>query len=417
MKTTKQAKAYKLNLSPIFDAKLADDYQQFFADNGIPSSAKSGATFDLCRSLPFSNSNFLGFTKDVLRNSYQSLLNTPVDLNHDRSIMIGSTIKSEIIEAEDDQPIIIRVCSAFWKDRLEYWGIENVADENGWSMECIFRDWSWYINGKILTRDECPREWDNKVDEILSGKPVYDDIGNRMTLLAGGSQPDSILEFNGLALVAWWDRPADSLSTETYLEVANQKGVDKMANIFSQEQVNEAKASERKVVESEFSSKITKLEGDLTQAQASISDKDSKIKELEGQLTEVNTKLAEANTKLTEVNGQVTELTEKVSKAEASIKEKEDNERFESRKSALASKGLSYREEKNDFIKTATDESFNDWVADLEAIASATTKTLQTKASELGFQGFASISLTGKGSESNEGDDPNKQTEKVNILF
>jgi hypothetical protein len=385
----KQIKSYILHLEPEFNSDLQNSYVDFFRENGIPSKNKQGAVFDLCRSLPAYNKNDLGLRPEILEASYKTIVHTLGNLNHRRDLVIGSTIRSDLIKNENE-PTVMRVCAVFWKDRLRDHDIESIAQQNGFSMEALFTDWEFLINGKIYTRDEKPDITEEQVDDlILRGKPIYDSNGNRVVVLAGTLEKP--IEFSGFGVIIEDKNPADPLSDKTYLEVASEKnnknGDDLKVELTEQqlhEKINEAIAS----VKAEY-------EGKLQTIQASITEKENQFKELEALLA-----------------------TEKEAKekAESELQKVTISTRFETRKTALASKGITYRPEKEDFIKTSSDEAFNDWFADMEAIAVSASKTLEAKAEKLGLtkELIASINLTGEEENPNAGKEI--KTEKTKLI-
>jgi predicted metal-dependent hydrolase len=137
---------------------------------------------------------------------------------------------------------------------------------------------------------------------------------------------------------------------------------------------------------------------------------------------------------LTDKEKLIKETDEKLKTAEASLliekeaKEKAEGEIAKQAEAALISErkqvltSINYPEDlvakKADYLAKASKEDFESFVEEVKVLFASATKNIQAKAELAGYKEiFASLNLTGKTSESNEGDDPNKQTEKVNILF
>jgi hypothetical protein len=225
-------------------------------------------------------------------------------------------------------------------------------------MECFHTDYAFYTQSKgIVEKDKAPVKWVEQLEKWDYGEPVIDEEnGERVILLLGGS--DGIVEFSGLA-VTW--NPADK-TTQTLYQAASEKNKGSEVKLELtekqlQEKIDEAVAS----VKTEYDKK-------LDEAKASVLEKDNLIKEYDEKL-----KTAEAS---------VLSEKDRADKAEGIIKDRDITDRFASRKEVLASKKLSYRQEKEQFIKDADDEKFNDWVSDLEVLASSFAKEKTASAND-----------------------------------
>lgn len=352
-KQIKQAFAYRVNYYSKLDVQQSDAYTEYFAQNGIPSGSKAGVVLNMCHSLPFVNDNAMGFTAATLRNSYESAVASPINYSHDPSVILGSILKAELYDEGNGNPLTLRAISVVWKNRLNAWWVD--LQEHGWSMECAYNDYSFYVAGKIIEKENAPVAWIESLDNWKNGIPVYDEKGNRVVLLLGGT--DGIVEFNGLAVTYC---PADKLA-ETLLSVASKaKNKGGQKEMFTQEQLNEAVANAVKEVENKLNAKISEME-DANKALAK--------------------KLAESESKVQALEAKASEYEAKASTLEAQIKEKEIEERFKVRQEAIASKNLVVRDEKKEFIKNADDDAFNEFIADLEAIANSLKAGMQAKAS------------------------------------
>lgn len=405
----KRIKSYILHLEPEFNQELQSIYIDFFKENGIPSKNKQGAVFDLCRSLPYVNRNDIGIRPEVLEASYKTIVYTLGDLNHQRDKIIGSAIKADLIRsANEDEPIVLRVCAVFWKERLRFHDIESIASQNGFSMEVGFSDWEYLINGTIYSRQEKPDITNEQVDGLIyEGKKIYDSDGNHVILLAGTL--DEPIEFSGFGVIIDDKSPADELSDITYLEVANEKNKQEGEERMPFKQFETEADWQAAVLEIQNSYKaelkFDELQANYQTIQASLQEKENLIKEYDEKL-----KVAEAN---------VLSEKERADKAEGELQKITVANLVNERKQILASKN--YPEEriakKEQWLATASEEEFNDFVEEIEALlATATTKVkteFETKASQFGIakEVIASINLT------NEDEKEEKETLKRNPLI
>lgn len=340
IKRAKQSYAFRT----VYETKLSlhdiEEYKEVFAQYGVPSVSKAGAVLDMCRSTPFINDNYIGFTKKTLENSYQSALFSPVDFEHEQSVVLGTIINPELIKGEKEDPFILRVGAVFWKARLEENYIEDLT-KVGWSMECLHDDYCFMVGGKYIEKEDAPDEWIENLNAWKTGEPVYSDHQERVALMLGGK--DGYVEFNGLGLLVW-NTPADKL-TRTYLHVANRKRGDNLKT-YTQEELEQA---------------IAKVE----------SEKDKEIMKLKDELKELNAKFATLNDNLEKEVIRATEFEKKYT-------EKVMTERLATRTQVLKDKEYPEKllEKKAGFIKTASDEEFNAFIEEYEVLA-ATLKPKQ----------------------------------------
>jgi hypothetical protein len=402
-KQAKQVKSYTLHLEPEFNEELQKEYIDYFKEKGIPSKNKQGAVFDLCRSLPAYNKNDMGIRPEVLELSYKTIEDTLGDINHDINLTIGSTMKSELIHKGENEPIVMRICAVFAKNRLRgnpYYNIDSISNQNGFSMEALFSDWEYLVNGTILTRQEKPEITEQQVENlVLYGESIYDSQGNRVILLLGTI--DNPIEFNGFALIVNQEKPADPQSTKTYLEVASQKVKDEQNKGSDKEMPFKQFETEAEfntfIAETKNAYKIElnydKLQGDLQTASASLQTANDSLKEKDDQIQDFTTKLATANDSLAT-------MTTRAETAEGELQKQAVAKITEDRKQALAAKNYEVDEDDLQFIATATQEDFDKFVKRIEKVQASTTKQFETKASQMGYkEAWATINLTGKMSE------------------
>lgn len=304
-----------------------------------------GVVFDLIHSFPYINDNQMGFLLEVLEKSYLTLLDNPVDLNHDRNIIIGNIVKVDLMK-EENKPAVVRVAAVLYKDILENYWIKNLEDL-GWSMSCYFNDYAFAINGKVYKKEKFP-EFMERLNDWKEGIPVYDSTGNRVSLLLGGI--DGEVEFNGCGLIEWGS-PADKFAN-TLLQVAKKNGVDNMPKTYTEEEfkmeVKNAVASAKEEVKNEFESKLNQVKADLAAKEEEIANLKAENESFKTQLTAANEKISEYVVK--------------------------------DRKAVLASKGYpgDLIVQKEEFLKKATDEEFNNFITEFEALANAL-KSTQTQ--------------------------------------
>lgn len=368
-----QAYAFKTGYTTRLNSVAIDDYKEFFASIGVPSPSKLGVVFDIVHSYPMLNGNFHGFSADVLRNSYKTFINSPIDINHERGSICGTIVDAQLVE-NGNAPLTVRLVAVLYRDILKEWGIEDLMNED-WSMECLFSNVLYVVGGKVYKPEDVP-EIDAQFNDLADGKPVFDNLGNRVGMLLGGSDA---VDFNGCGLIIWGSG-ADPLA-ETHLQVANnknQEGVNTELN-YTEEQMNEAKA--------ELQKQIDKLTADLESAQASLKEKDEALKNAEASL------VAEK---------------ERADKAEAELKNQATAKLVDERKQVLASKNYDVEEDDMSFLAEASQEDFDKFVKRIEKVQASTVKTLQAKAQEMGSQAFASLNLTGEG-EQNSGTQTNEE--------
>lgn len=376
-KISYKAFAFETTFITKLNQQETENYKQFFADRGIPNDSKMGVVLDLVHGFPFINDNFMGFLPETLDNSYLTILDSPVNINHNRDSIIGNIIKAELIKNEG-KPVILRVCAVLYKDVLESWWIKDIADK-GWSMECLYNDYAFAINGKVYKKEKYP-EFMERLNDWKEGVPVYDSAGNRVSLILGGI--DGTIEFNGCGFIDWGE-PADKFAN-TLLQVANKnKGDENMPKTYTQEElnneINSAIASAKEEVSKDLNSKLEKAQADLQKKDTEINEMKTKYESVASENEALKNQLATANEKI----------------AEYVLKD---------RKSALASKG--YPEDlltkKEDFLKSATNDDFNNFVEEFEALAKILKPKQEVKASSINASGI--FNLTGNFSDETDGD-------------
>jgi hypothetical protein len=400
-----QAFTFKTSYTTKLNPQAIDNYTEFLASIGIPSSSKLGCVFDIVHAYPMINGNGAGFTVDVLRNSAMSFLNSLIDINHDRNYIVGSIVKVDLIE-NDTSPLTVRLVGVLDKQILKDWGIEDLINDD-WSMECLFNEYVYSIGGKIYKPEDIP-DIDKKFNNIADGEPIFDQKGNRVNILLGGI--NGTVDFNRCGLIIW-GQGADPLA-ETHLQVANLKNQKENNNKGSEnmpfkqfETEADWKAAEAEIKNNyKVELKLDELQTNLQNAQASLTEKDSKITELSSELETTKASL--------------TEVTERANKAEGELEKQAQAKLVEDRKQVLASKNYELDEEDNQFIATASQEDFDKFVKRIEKVQASTTKILEAKASQLGHKEvkevFASLNLTGKTSDNDDGYNKNEST---NILL
>jgi hypothetical protein len=419
--TTKSAYAFNTSFTAKLNPVAIDDYTEFFTSIGVPSPSKLGVVFDIIHAYPMFNGNAHGFVADVLKKSASSFLTSLIDINHDRSCVAGSIVKVDLIE-NDVSPLTVRLAAVLDKQILADWGIENLLNED-WSMECRYNNYLYNIGSRIIQPSEVP-DIDKQFKDIADGKPVYDKLGNRVCLLLGGS--DETIDFNRCGLIIWGEG-ADPLA-QTHLQVAS-----KLNSQTNNDQTNNQnnKGSEPNMAFKEF-----ETEADYNAAIASIVEKVKSDYKTELKFDELSNTLQTATATLTTKDTEITELTNKLKTAEASaLSEKERADVAEGklqaqaaasliaeRKQVLASK--QYPEDrivkKEEWLGKASVEEFNSFVEEVDALFATATKTLEAKASQLGYkEALGSLfNLTAKTSEG-EGTETHteQKTKEKNILL
>lgn len=294
---------------------------------------------------------WMAFDRGTLKNSYQSIVHNSIDLMHDRSVIIGNMIKADLVEDPNGGPDILRIAGAFNKDSLDAWGINDLMNEK-YSMECLFDSGShcFYVNGTYLQPNEVPTAWNN-LDAWRNGTPFFDAQGNRATLMLGGI--NGHVTFSGAALT-YYKNPADVLS-ENLMMVAhdNTKG-DENVNIFTKEQMDAALATAKTEFEASLNEKIQ------VAVAAAITEKDTEITQLKASLETAS--------------ASVTSLTERATAAETKLQAQATEKLVNDRKAILATKQYpdALLEKKSEFLATASEDQFTDFVAEYDLILAVT---------------------------------------------
>jgi hypothetical protein len=390
----KDIKSYIIHIEPTFDEELQKQYLSFFNEKGMPNDDLSIAVFDLCRSIPHYNKNYIGMRKEVLEKSYQSIMYKLGDKNHRRDLTVGFTLNSELIPGlTEDDPIIMRICAAFWKDRLLAYDINSISSQNGFSMEINIVDWEFLINDQIYTRQEKPGITVQHVDDLIfNGIPIYDSDGNLVVLLAGTLEKP--INFKGFGVITDDKNPADRLSNVTYFEAASEKTNEKSQETLEkvdvkseikdevkQELINEQnienKDGEVKIMasfkifetEEEYNAAINaaKLEVKTEYDTTIVANLNKDLETANGNIAAKDTELGELRIKASDFEGKYNSELERSSGFESKLK----TIQCEQRKQVLASKNLSADiiTKKATFIETASDNDFNDYVAELDIYA------------------------------------------------
>ena len=364
-----QAFAYSLSYTTDLTLREVDEYKDILSQHGAPSMTKAGIVADVCHALPVINDNWFGFTEQTLRNSYRTYTSSYIDYGHVHEEILGYVAKAELVE---ETPLTLRIIGVLWKKRLDdYW----VTDLEGlkWSIECLYNNYCfWTKNKGLIPPDKAPLEWiENKI-QWEEGVPVYDENGDRVALILGGENGE--IEFHGLAIT--WN-PADP-EVKTQLKVASKKGGNNGMQ-YTKEQLDEAVANAK----SEMQKSMDELRHKLNEATASAETKRSEADELQVKVNQLETKISEL---------------------EGEIKERELIERLESRMSLISAKNIPIRDEKKDWIKSAEDDVFNDWMADMEAVL-LSVKSSTATASAYG-DGSVGVSLTRKSDDSVQNRNP-----------
>jgi hypothetical protein len=319
-----------------------DEYTALFAKSKAPSKRKGAVVMNVIASIPNTNTNGMGFTAEVLRNSYQSMLDCPLDYEHEQHIILGHVKDSKIVD--EDGLATLRTAAITYKKRLADWNVENLTDMR-YSMECIPDDYAFWIKSKgIIEKGNAPSEWKENLND-WDINPIYDtETNERVILLLGGSS--GTVEFIGIGIT---DHPADK-TANTLLQVANDKNKEGQTEMTEQEMQAKIEA-----VAKEKDDIIAKLNGDITNMTATASEKDVKIQEFEAKASEFETQVGEITQKLEASNSKLKEFV------------------VASRKQVLASKNVpaDLIEKKAEFIASATDEQFGEYVAEVEVFASA----------------------------------------------
>ena len=352
--------------------------------HNAPSKTKGTLVMDVITSIPNANANGMGFTKETLKNSYQSMKSTPLDYEHEQHIILGHVIEPELIE--DGDFTILRTASITWKDRLREWGIEDLSKLQ-FSMECLYNQYDFWVKSKgVIEKENAPVEWIEKLENWDYNEPVLDlETGERVILLLGGK--NGIVEFNGIGVTC---NPAD-ITAKTLYQAANKK-------------TNEMEGEK-------MSFKIFETEADYNTAVATVKS------EVEGSLNQViASKDEEINSwkaKAEEFEGKYNEEKTRADAFDATIAEQAKAALLETRKQVLASKNYESDEDDNLFIAEASQEDFDKFVKRIEKAQASVAKQFEAKAERLGFkEAYASLNLT---AEDGEGEGEGEKSDKPKL--
>lgn len=385
----KSIKSYVIHLEPEFDESLQEQYISFLNEKGIPNDDLSAAIFDLCRSLPHYNKNYIGIRKEVLEISHLSILYKMGDLNHRRDLGVGFTLNSELIPGQNEEDsIVMRVCAAFWKDRLLAYDISSISSQNGFSMEINVKDWEYLINDVIYTRQEKPGITDEQVDNLIyNGIPIHDSDGNLVILLAGTLE--NPINFKGFGVIIEDKKPADRLSNVTYLEVASEKNSE--TNELIEQQTNkegEVKPMSFKIfqTENDYNAEIESIKQEVKNATKGeydiiVANLNKDLETINADLLTKDSDLNDLKIKASDFEGKYNFEKERADSFESKLKTIESDRR----KQVLASKNLSADmiAKKLSFIESASENEFNDYVAELDIYASLYSKSVVKEVKEV----------------------------------
>jgi hypothetical protein len=369
-----------------FDFQEIDEYTAMFAKCKSPSKTKGGLVMDVITSIPNTNKNGMGFTAKVLENSYESMLQCPLDYQHDQPIILGHVIDSKVVPIEESMAKL-RTAAITYKKRLAAWNIENLANMQ-YSMECIPSGYAFYTPTKgVVEKENAPVEWIEHLADWDDGTPVYDSETNeRVILLLGGSEGS--VEFIGIGIT---DRPADT-TAYTLLQVAHEKSIhseggNELEN-YTQEQLDQKLNELKEQLASEYATKIE-----------------------EAKTVTATAKDAEWQTKFDEVQASLTSEKERANNAEAALGEIKAKELVASRKEILAEANYpeNMLEKKAEFIASATDEVFEAFVAEFKELTASFKHAKEVVATEKQIQKTVVASITDT--------DDNKDVEKVDLSF
>lgn len=168
------------------DEEAIKQMQTEMEAEGLPTASKIGIGFLLFRSFPFYNKNYHAITKETIFNSISSSINPKINFNHVKNDILGNIIKFKIYNNAD----VMRVYGygTIDRDALAIKGISpNELPNLASSIETKFNNWDYFIpalDNKIVLREDIP-ELDDKIDDLIEGKPVFY-RGYRVGLLWGG---------------------------------------------------------------------------------------------------------------------------------------------------------------------------------------------------------------------------------------
>lgn len=327
---------YDINFS--VDEQVLSRLEAKLSQNSLPSPSKIGIGFLYCRSLPYVNERGFCLTPKCILNSLASGRFGMYNLEHSKHEVVGNVIDL-FVDNEDvteNIPVSVYGVAALYKDVLNSYGLtpDDVVSF-GTSSEVLYNDFDFYHKGAIIRKDDAPKEWLLRLDDFKVGKPVYWENA-RVGFVLGGASDDAEVDFKGDALT---EEPADS-ECSVLLAVANNP---KNIAVFT--------------LENKGGNKMT-VKDENNQPNENT---DEIIEGLRAENEELRTKIEEAQASL---------ASEKVRADEAvsALEEKNRELRFSKRVESLNSLGIKYRSEREDFIKSAEEDEFNEWVKDMKEV-------------------------------------------------
>lgn len=361
---------YRSNFNIPFDVdeSILIDLKKDLEANGIPSISKVGVGLTLMRSLPYVNGNGMCMTAKCIKNSLNSGRFSQFNFLHERGIAVGTMIGLKVYDDTEELipkiPMRVFGLGALYRDRLEDLNIlPNELPQWGTSVEVLFKDFDFWHKGKIVLKEEAPSEWLTYVNEIADGIP-YMWENSRVCIIAGGVDDDAVVEFVGNALTM---NPADK-EAGILLAVAARR-----FPIFDLEMKNEQKGDDL------MPFKTFETEADWNAIVASI--KKEYKKELK--FDEVMEELQTVKASLQEKDNQLSEALERAEKAEGELQKQAIAALVAERKQILASKN--YPEDriakKEDWLAKASQEEFNAFIEEIEALREIMKQEITAKAS------------------------------------
>ena len=324
-----------------------------------------------------------------VKNSLDSIVFSKFDFNHDTENVIGGVLGSKIYNDTDElipkTPMRLLGYGFLYEDRLkDNWvDVESLTDYPT-SFHIEFKDYDFWYKNKVVEKEKAPEEWIMNVKDMIKGCPYYWE-GERVNLILGGIDEKAKVTFfaNSLLTVQPGDNECGILLAATAnkkvaLFANKNKGVDKMEKTYTDAEVT-------------------------LKVQTAIASKEEEVKKVfEPKLEEVKANLAAKDEEINTLKAENEDLKAKYATASETIAGYVVKER----KAALAAKGYpeDMLEKKEDFLKTASEEDFNGFVEEFEALATAL-KPNKTATASKKEEGFNFFNLTVDNDSGEEGED------------
>lgn len=363
------------------EEEILDEIKEELTKNGLPSENKIGVGFSYLRTLPFCNDNGHAVTPVCVKNSLGTMAFSKFDFNHETENVVGGVLGSKIYNDSDEvvpeTPMRLLGYGLLYKDRLEdnWIDTERLTDYST-SFHIEFKEYDFWHKDQIVLKKDAPEEWIMNVKAMIEGYPYYWE-GERVNLILGGVGKDAKVNFfaNSLLTIPPGDNQSGILlavaSRNQIAIFANKNKGGQQVKTYTEEEYKQAIAAKENEAK-DFKDKFEK-------AEASLVEKDERITSLEAEVNEWKEKH----------NAEANKVSEYVLK---------------DRKTALASKG--YPEDliakKENFLKSATDEEFNDFVEEFEALAKTLKPKEEAKASSVNIG--SAFNLTGGFNAETDGD-------------